>query len=467
MPVFLSPGVFPREIDLSLVPAAVGALTPAFIGTAKKGPVQKPTFVSNSQQYIDTFGSPFPESFLGYAVLAYFEEGNRAWILRVGVECAEGQPEQLSSICIDTSGSRGKGWGRIAIFTGIDFGRICTRIISAAAPISIHDALASDITYNEINVGPTFGPASATLSFINPSAYSGPIDDAFTLLLTSDVPTPGSVMDGATFQVIRNSDGSIVLSDTIVESGTPGTSENIDAGDGLVFKIIVTGSTPLQNNDTFTWIVRPDNRKFSFNVDRQDSMTVVEFTLPNGSTYTTADAFAAAINSLIGAGQPYGAIAKDDDTVCFTSDIAGQNIQIVSTEAFSLEVGQTLYAFDIPRSYLVSTNSGPYNITSENNRVSINDIGISTTNTINFSMPVGLNLTPSSVAASIHLGGVSAGTRYWRSYSMLVPSGDEQVFIETVEENQFDQLQILADLAHFKTLRFAEELDIQFPYTRA
>jgi hypothetical protein len=468
MAVFLSPGVFPREVDLSAIPTNTGALTPAFIGTAKKGPLQNPTFISNSQQFVDIFGEPFQESFLGYAVLAYFEDGGRAWILRVGVECEEGQPDGLADICIDNSGARGKGWGRIPIFSGIDFGKICTRVVNADLPLAFHAALVSDIDYNDIDVDPTPGPVSATLSFVSLTSYSGAIDDSFTVLITSDVPvTGGSVMDGATFEVIRNSDGVTVLTDTIVESGTPGTSELIDIGDGMVFAIVVTGSVPLAVNDTFTFIVRPDNRIFSFNVDRQDSGSVVEYTIPDGSTYTDVNDFADDINALISSSEPYRAIAQSDDTACFTTDVAGRNIQLVSREAFSLEIGQTLYAYDIPRSHLNSTNTGPYDITTENNRVNIEVVGQSSTTEIEFSVTVGLNQSEAAVANAIHLGGVKTGERYWRSFTMLIPGGETQVFIETVVDHQFDQLKMQADGSHFKTLRFAEELGIQFPYTRA
>jgi hypothetical protein len=468
MAVFLSPGVFPREIDLSAIPTNTGALTPAFIGTAKKGPLQDPTFVGNSQQFIDIFGEPFPESFLGYAVLAYFEDGGRAWILRVGVECEEGQPDGLADICIDNSGARGKGWGRIAIFSGIDFGKICTRIVSVDAPLVFHSALVFDIDYNDIDVDPTPGPVSATLSFVSLTSYTGAIDDSFTVLITSDVPaTGGSVMDGATFEVIRNSDGTTVLADIIVESGTPGTSELIDIGDGLVFAIVVTGSVPIAANDTFTFTVRPDNRTFSFNVDRQDPGSVVEYTIPDGSTYTDSDDFADDINTLISSVEPYRAISQDDDTVCFTTDVAGRNIQLISREAFSLEVGQTLYAYDIPRSHLHSTNTEPYDITTENNRVNIEVVGQASTVEIEFSITVGLNQSGAAIANAIHLGGIKTGERYWRSFAMLIPGGETHVFIETVVDHQFDQLKMQADGSHFKTLRFAEELGIQFPYTRA
>jgi hypothetical protein len=472
MPVYLSPGVYPREIDLSLIPTAVGALTPAFIGTSKKGPVQEPTFVSNAQQFIDTFGEPFPESYLGYAVMAYFEEGNRAWILRSGVECEEGQPVELSSICIDTSGARGQGWGRVAVFSGIDFGRLCSRIISAEEPLAIHKALVGDVSYNDIIIHPTEGPADATLDIIDIDGYTGAIDDSFTVLITSDVPvTGGSTLDGATFEVIRNSDGEVVLTDTIVETSF-NTSQTIDIGEGISFKIVVLGSVPLGNNDTFTFTVRPDNRKFSFNVDRQGTAesavtgAVVEYTLGE-ATFTSAEVFADTVNALISSAEPYKAIARDDSTVCFQADVAGRNIQILGTEAFALEIGQTLYAYDIPRSHVHSTETGPYQITSENNRISIEMIGPDDSVEVTFSLPVGSGITPTSLASNVNLGGIYRGERYWRSFAMLVPGGEEQVFIESSLDHQFDQLKLQADTSHFKTLRFAEELVINFPYTRA
>lgn len=465
MPVFLSPGVYAREIDLSLVPAAVGALTPAFIGTAKKGPLQEPTFISNAQQFIDTFGEPFPESFLGYAVIAYFELGNRAYVMRVGVECEEGQPDALADICIDRSGAREHGWGRVSVFTGIAYGQVCSREISVAAPLDFHQALVQNIDFNDVDVSATDGPCSATLSFPNPNAYLGSIDDSFTVLITSDPTVVGSTIDGAAFQAIRASDG-LIVTGTIVESGVPGTSTLIDIGDGLVFQIVVTGASPISTNDTFTFQAQPDNRKFSFNVDHQDPLTVNEYTIPDGSSYDNATDFANAFNALLAGGEDYQAITQDDGTACFRTDVAGESIQLVGTEAFALEAGQVLYAYDIPRSYLQSTDSGPYDITSSNNRIAMNVIGTTSTMLIEFTISVGLSVTPSALAAQLHNAGVSGGTRYWRAFSMLVPGGIEEVFIETIVDNQFSQLQMLADTSHLKSLRFAETLEILYPYTR-
>jgi len=467
MPVFLSPGVFPREIDLSIVPAATGALTPAFIGTAKKGPVQEPTFVSNAQQYIDVFGEPFPESFLGYAALSYFEEGNRAWIMRVGVECEDGQPEELSSVCIDNSGARGKGWGRIAVFSGIDNGKICTRVITADDPLEFHAALVTDIDYNDVEITPTDGPASATLTFVDLAGYTGPIDDSFTVLITSDVPTTGgSLLDGATFDVIRNSDGATVLTDVLVESATPGESEVIDAGQGLLFKVVVTGTVPIAANDTFTFTVRPDNLSFAVEADLVAGAGATTYSLADGSSFTDATTFADAVNALVPDSDPYLAVAEADGTVCFTTRIAGESIQLTGTEAFALEVGQVLWAFDIPRSHLLTTTAGPYDITTSNNRVNVEVIGQQSTTEIEFSVPVGLAQSSTAIASAIHLGGIDGGTRFWNAFTVIIPGGEVQIVIETTSDNRFDRIKMQADGSHFKTLRFAEELGILFPYTR-
>lgn len=463
MAVFLSPGVFPREIDLSVLPAGAGALTPAFIGTANKGPFNTPTFISDAQQAIDTFGEPFPESFLMYALLAYFEEGSRAWVLRVGVECEEGQADALADVCVDASGAREEGWGRIAVFTGIDFGKICTRVIDSDNPLVFHDASVEDIDFNDIDVSSTDGPTTATLSFSGTglsSAYTGAIDDCFTVLVAS-APDAGSLIGGALIQVTRNSDGEIIFEDEVTEP-TTGESSDIDIGDGLIFQIEVSGSSPLEEGDTFTFCAVPDNLDFSFNVDRETSPAT--HSLTDGEMFTSASDFADRINTIIGAAEDFQAIAQDDDTVCFRTKTAGESIQLISTEAFALEVGQVLWAFDIPRSNLRATIAELYDITTSNNRINIRVIE-STTTELEFTIAVGLDQTAADVAAQVNLGGQQSGDRFFRSFALTMPGGENIVIIEADVDHQFGQLRLLANSSHVKSLRFAEELGILSPFT--
>lgn len=465
MAVYLSPGVFPREIDLSVLPTAVGPLRPAFIGTAKKGPLNEAVLITTSQQAIDTFGEPFPASYLMYAVLAYLEEGNQCYVMRVGVECETGQPVELSEICIDTSGGRGSGWGRIPLFTGIDFGRLNFREVTADDPVSFHAASVDNITYNDVDVSTTQGATSATLSVTG--TYTGDIEDSFVMVITGP-PTVSAAdkVEGATFQIIRNSDGEIVASGNLEDPDFNGTSQLIDLGNGLSVQVIVTAGV-LDENDTFTFQVHPDNRVFSISVE---GGVANSYTMPT-ATYTTAAAFKTAFNALLSS-EDYLMIeyTLDDGVTVIPqvrTTVAGERIQLMTTSAFAIEVGTQQYAWDIPRSYLLGVDAGPYDITTQNSRVKINLIGDETTKTVEFNVPVGLNQTAVNIAQSVDVAGIVAGEALWDSFALTVPGGSQHVVIVTVIGHQFDTLQMMASYSNLKTLRFAEELNIPFPYKRA
>ena len=469
MAVFLSPGVYPREIDLSAIPTAVGPLRPVFIGTAKKGPVNVPTFVSNAQQFIDTFGDPITESSMGFAVLNYMEEGNQAYILRVGVEAEEGQVDELADIAIDTSGTDLQGWGRIPLFTGIDYGRIALRVPSVEAPIDFHASAVNDINYNDIDVSSTAGPTTATLNFTGGSlsdVYTDAIDDTFTVLITeSPDPLSGSTISGAQFQVIRNSDGEVVNSGTVTEA-TPGVSDPIQVGTGdndcgLIFSIVVTGSSPIEENDTFTFQAQPDNRSFSFSV-QGGVASVFSF---SATTYTDVDTFVTDFNTLVGAGEDYAALNLDGVPTIVT-DTAGDRIQLMTTEAWALEVGSSLYAYDIPRSFLLGNDTGPFNITTQNNRVKISSIEADVTTDLEISIPNGLGQDSADIAAALDLGGDYLGKEYFVSFALQVSDDDYLVCVVASDTAMLSTLKMQANFSNIKTLRFAEEIDVNFPYTR-
>lgn len=462
MATYLSPAVFVNEIDLSALPAGASGIIPAFVGTAKKGPINSPVFISNAQQFVDTFGEPFPESFLGYAVLAYLEEGNLAWVNRVGIECEEGQDAELAAVCIDTSGNKESGWGRIPVFQGIDVGKIESREAGSEG-FSFHDQSIDFISFNDAIVNDvTFGPTSASLTFVG-SDYVGSIDDQFLVLVTS-APTSGSI-DGAGYSIIRSSDGLEVANGSIVESMTPGTSEDISIADGIVIQIVVSSGV-LDANDSFRFSVQPDNRSFSFNVDMADASAVSTFTI--SGDFASAEDLATAINALSGfSSEGYTAFATDDDTVQFRTETAGQSIQLVGTEAFALEIGQSLYAFDIPRSNLIGIQPGPFNITSSNNVAKFRVESSTGRKDFAATIPVGFNIPVATVASSIESAATVAGDTLVRAYPMLIPGGDEVLVIETTVDHQFDQLSLLATASNQSSIRFAETVGYLFPYTES
>jgi hypothetical protein len=419
--------------------------------------------ITTSQQALDTFGDPFPESYLMYAVLAYQEEGNQCYVMRVGIEYEEGLDADLLDIAIDVSGSRAHGWGRIPVFTGIDYGRITLREVSTDAPVVIHASSVDNISYNDAVLSTTDGATTATLETLG--TYTDAIDDSFVMVITGAPSTSDAAsISGATFQVIRNSDGEVVAEGTLSDSGELGVSNWISLGNGLSIRISVTVGD-LDVNDTFVFDVHPDNRVFKFAVEND---TPTEYTM-TAATYTTAATFIAAVNALV-SGDDYLATTTTltDGTVVpqIRTRTAGEWIQMTGSEAWALELGIQLYEWDIPRAYLLATHYGPYVFTSQNNRVSINIIGTETAN-VQFSMPVASSLSTVSTASVIDAAGTVGTESYFESLSITLPTGKEHVVILTTTTHKTDTLQLLANYSNIKTLRFAEELDILSPYQSA
>lgn len=464
MAVYLSPGVYPREIDLSALPAAVGPLRPAFVGTAKKGPVNKPTLISSAQQAIDIFGEPFSDSYLMYSVIGYLEEGNNCYVTRVGIEDAEGLDSALSEVAIDTSGNRGAGWGRIPLFSGIDYGRLNLRVPTADNPVTFHASDIYDINYNDAAVSTTDGPTTATLDISG--TYTGAVDDSYLMVITS--PPAGSdnqKVSGAGYAIYRNSDAVITNEGYLTDGNSDGISDYISIGNGVSVRVNVSSGV-LDTNDSFSFKVRPDNRSFSVSVEGGSATT---YTM-SSATYTTAASLASAINALVSA-EDYECVASlvevngvNITTPQLKTQTVGERIQITGTAAWALEVGREQYAFDIPRAHLLATKESPYDITSQNNRVKIEVISSGSTKTINASLPTGIDQTATDVASALDLAGSSAGVTYYDSFAITLPGGLSHLAVVASPDYQLSTIRLVANYTNIKTLRFAEEVGI-FPYS--
>lgn len=464
MAVYLSPGVYPREIDLSVLPAAVGPLRPAFIGTTKKGPVNAPTLISSAQQAIDIFGEPFAESYLMYSVLGYLEEGNNCYVTRVGIEEREGLESALLDVSIDTSGNRGRGWGRIPLFSSIDYGRLNLRIPTTDAPVVFHSSAVTDVTYNDASISATDGPTSAVLGVSG--TYSGAVDDSYLLVITS--PPAGSDLQrvaGAGYAIYRNSDGVVTNEGYLDDGDSNGVSEFISIGNGLSVRVNVS-SGELETNDSFSFKVRPDNRSFSVSVE---GGTGTAHTMPS-ATFTSISTMVSAINALVTA-EDYECVSSlvevngvNVSTPQLKSQTVGERIQITSSKAWALELGSSLYAFDIPRAHLLATKESPYDVTSQNNRVKIEIISSGSTKIIEANVPNGIDQTAVDVASALDLAGSSAGVTFFEAFSITLPNGLPHLAVVTSPEYQQSTLRLVANYTNIKTLRFAEEVGV-FPFS--
>jgi len=90
--VFVSPGVYTTETELSFVAQSVGVTTLGIVGETLKGPAFEPIFVTNFEEFESYFGSTSPEKFVNtqipkyeaaYIAKAYLQQSNQLFVSRI------------------------------------------------------------------------------------------------------------------------------------------------------------------------------------------------------------------------------------------------------------------------------------------------------------------------------------------------------------------------------------------------
>jgi uncharacterized protein len=95
---FVSPGVYVREIDLSLYIPTLSSTIAAVVVTATKGPINERTFVSNPNSFVAIFGQPHPDHLGTYAAMQYLRRGRQLWVVRVAGSSSETASATLSAV---------------------------------------------------------------------------------------------------------------------------------------------------------------------------------------------------------------------------------------------------------------------------------------------------------------------------------------------------------------------------------
>ena len=90
--VFVSPGVYTSEVDLSFVAQSVGVTTLGVVGETIKGPAFEPIFVKSFDEFQTYFGGTSPEKFVNtqipkyesaYIAKSYLQQSNQLFVTRV------------------------------------------------------------------------------------------------------------------------------------------------------------------------------------------------------------------------------------------------------------------------------------------------------------------------------------------------------------------------------------------------
>jgi len=90
--VFVSPGVYTSEVDLSFVAQSVGVTTLGIVGETLKGPAFEPIFIKSFDEFQTVFGGTSPEKFVNttipkyeaaYIAKAYLQQSNQLFVTRI------------------------------------------------------------------------------------------------------------------------------------------------------------------------------------------------------------------------------------------------------------------------------------------------------------------------------------------------------------------------------------------------
>jgi hypothetical protein len=90
--VFVSPGVYTSEVDLSFVSQSVGVTTLGIVGETQKGPAFEPMFIRNFDDFSTYFGGTSPEKFINtqipkyeasYIAKSYLQQSNQLFVTRI------------------------------------------------------------------------------------------------------------------------------------------------------------------------------------------------------------------------------------------------------------------------------------------------------------------------------------------------------------------------------------------------
>jgi len=83
MGIYVSPGVYTKEVDLSNIIQSLSTTTAAIVGASNKGDTTQIRLITNTQQFVEEYGEPVLGNYFHYSALAFLENGNKLWCYRV------------------------------------------------------------------------------------------------------------------------------------------------------------------------------------------------------------------------------------------------------------------------------------------------------------------------------------------------------------------------------------------------
>jgi uncharacterized protein len=250
MPVTLTyPGVYVQEIPSgSRTITGVATAVAAFVGRARRGPVDQPVPISSYAQFERQFGGLWRDSGLGYAIRDYYlNGGSLAVVVRLGG--GEGDPSAAATSATVDAG----GLPLEAASPGAWGDTLEVEVVHASSPeadeVAAQQGVApTDLFHLTVREGP--GEQALEETHLNVTVVDGPrqVDDA---LRTSELVSVAGTLPGA-----RPAEGTYSVA-TDGTSGSDGGALVDDDYAGAGFETAKRGIYALLDADLFTMLCLP------------------------------------------------------------------------------------------------------------------------------------------------------------------------------------------------------------------
>ena len=165
--VFVSPGVYTSETDLSFVAQSVGVTTLGIVGETIKGPAFEPIFITNYDEFQAYFGGTEPVKFVNtqipkyeaaYIAKSYLQQSNQLFVTRVlGLSGYDAGPSWTISVTANvdplTIGFSPSSAGTVftATFTGSNSANTIT-LNTSTLPVTMQDSYTSQYRLSDGSV---------------------------------------------------------------------------------------------------------------------------------------------------------------------------------------------------------------------------------------------------------------------------------------------------------------------------
>jgi hypothetical protein len=269
--VFVSPGVYTSEKDLTFVTRQVGVTTLGLVGETTIGPAFQPIFISNYGEFQSFFGglnatkvkdTGFPQYELPYIAKSYLSQSNQLFVTRVlgfsGYDAGLAWGITLdSALDISTSGttSGGASYSPLISFSATSAGTV-TNLVSSDSLVqslinagNLTDALSylgtastgssTSIGASFIKIGSSFTGASFNL-YVNATSYTGV---GMTTSITGTTTGVTVYYSGSSYSDVENKLVALLRSRGVVDVSTQLPAFEVTGSTGIIFNPAFSAAT--------------------------------------------------------------------------------------------------------------------------------------------------------------------------------------------------------------------------------